>query len=89
MTEEKSKDKFKAGQTFLIGLAFFTTFSWSLYNSQVNRALNSASYFGALVLSGLVVGSIMAIDNVIACIPEPATLALLGFGGLSLIRKRR
>ena len=71
MTEEKSADKFRPGQVFLIGLAFFTTFSWSLYNSQVNRALNSASYFGALALSGLVVGSIMAIDNVIGVIIQP------------------
>ena len=47
MTEEKSKDKFRAGQTFLIGLAFFTTFSWSLYNSQVNRALDG--YFGLFI----------------------------------------
>ena len=71
MTEEKSKDKFRAGQTFLIGLAFFTTFSWSLYNTQVNRALNNANYFGALALSGFIVGIVMAIDNIIGVIIQP------------------
>lgn len=71
MSSEKSEDKFRVGQTFLIGLAFFTTFSWSLYNSQVNRALNSASYFGSFILSGLIVGIIMAIDNIIGVIIQP------------------
>ncbi len=71
MSEEKSKDKFRPGQTFLIGLAFFTTFSWSLYNTQVNRALNSADYFGSLLLSGFIVGVIMAIDNIIGVIIQP------------------
>jgi maltose/moltooligosaccharide transporter len=69
MTEEKSASKFRPGQVFLIGLAFFTTFSWSLYNSQVNRALDG--YFGLLPLSGLIVGSVLAIDNVIGVIIQP------------------
>jgi maltose/moltooligosaccharide transporter len=69
MTEEKSANKFRPGQVFLIGLAFFTTFSWSLYNSQVNRALDR--YFGLLALSGLIVGAILAIDNVIGVIIQP------------------
>ena len=69
MSKEKSEDKFKAGQTFLIGLAFFTTFSWSLYNTQVNRALDN--YFAGFLLAGFTVGIIMAIDNIIGVIIQP------------------
>ncbi|MFX1234594.1 MAG: MFS transporter [Promethearchaeota archaeon] len=69
MAEEKSEDKFKAGQTFLIGLAFFTTFSWSLYNTQVNRALDN--YFAGFILAGFTVGIIMAVDNIIGVIIQP------------------
>jgi len=69
MTEEKSNDKFRAGRTFLIGLAFFTTFTWSLYNTQVNRALDS--YFAGFLLAGFTVGIIMAIDNIIGVIIQP------------------
>ncbi len=69
MTEEKSNEKFRAGQTFLIGLAFFTTFTWSLYNTQVNQQLDI--YFAGFALAGFTVGIIMAIDNIIGVIIQP------------------
>ncbi len=34
-------------------------------------------------------GNELAIDNIIACIPEPATLALLGLGALVLLRRKK
>ena len=69
MSEETKNEKFKAGQTFLIGLAFFTTFTWSLYNTQVNQQLDL--YFSGFVLAGLLVGLVMAIDNIIGVIIQP------------------
>ncbi|MFX0033391.1 MAG: MFS transporter [Candidatus Hermodarchaeota archaeon] len=69
MSNEKSKEKLKVGRTFLIGLAFFTTFSWSLYNTQVNRALDN--YFAGFLLAGFTVGIIMAVDNIIGVIIQP------------------
>ena len=68
MSESKN-EKFKAGQTFLIGLAFFTTFTWSLYNTQVNQQLDI--YFSGLALAGLLVGLVMAVDNIIGVIIQP------------------
>jgi len=69
MAEERSEEKFRPGQTFLIGLAFFTTFTWSLYNTQVNQALDN--YFEGFLLAGFTVGIIMAIDNIIGVIIQP------------------
>lgn len=66
---ESNNGKFKAGQTFLIGLAFFTTFTWSLYNTQVNQQLDI--YFSGLALAGLLVGLVMAVDNIIGVIIQP------------------
>ncbi len=31
----------------------------------------------------------LAIDNVIACVPEPATLAFLGLGGMLLLKRKK
>ena len=69
LSDEGSGEKFRAGQTFLIGLAFFTTFTWSLYNTQVNQALDN--YFEGFLLAGFTVGIIMAIDNIIGVIIQP------------------
>ena len=65
MAEEKTSEKFRPGQTFLIGFAFFTTFSWSLYNTQVNQQVQL--YIPLLTI----VGIIMAIDNIIGVIIQP------------------
>jgi maltose/moltooligosaccharide transporter len=65
MVEEKSSEKFRYGQTFLIGLAFFTTFTWSLYNTQVNQQVKL--YIPILTIVGL----IMAIDNIVGVIIQP------------------
>jgi maltose/moltooligosaccharide transporter len=65
MAAERSSEKFRPGQTFLIGFAFFTTFSWSLYNTQVNQQVQL--YIPLLTI----VGIIMAIDNIIGVILQP------------------
>ena len=70
MVESKSKEKFDIKHTFLIGLAFFTTgISWSLYNTRVSQQLDD--YFAGFVLAGLIVGILMALDNLIGVIIQP------------------
>lgn len=70
MAENKSKEKFDIKHTFLIGLAFFTTgISWSLYNTRVSQQLDD--YFAGFVLAGLIVGILMALDNLIGVIIQP------------------
>lgn len=70
MTESKSEEKFDIKHTFLIGLAFFTTgISWSLYNTRVSQQLDD--YFAGFVLAGLIVGILMALDNLIGVIIQP------------------
>ena len=70
MAESKSKEKFDIKHTFLIGLAFFTTgISWSLYNTRVSQQLDD--YFAGFVLAGLIVGILMALDNLIGVIIQP------------------
>ena len=54
------KSKFRAGQTFTIGLAFFSSeISWALYNSQVPLILDT--YLTSFFLIGL----LMSLDNMI------------------------
>ncbi len=66
MAEQSPKEKLNLPLVFYIGLAFFTTgISWSLYDTQVNRQLNV--YFGLL----LIVGFLMALDNIIGVIIQP------------------
>jgi len=70
MAESKSKEKFDIKHTFLIGLAFFTTgISWSLYNTRVSQQLDD--YFAGFVLAGLIVGILMALDNLIGVFIQP------------------
>ena len=70
MAESKSKEKFDIKHTFLIGLAFFTTgISWSLYNTRVSQQLDD--YLAGFVLAGLIVGILMALDNLIGVIIQP------------------
>jgi len=70
MAESKSKEKFDIKHTFLIGLAFFTTgISWSLYNTRVSQQLDD--YFAGFVLAGLIVGILMAVDNILGVIIQP------------------
>lgn len=58
--------------TFLIGLGFFTVgIIWNIYNIAV------PIYLGELGLSGLIVGIVMAMDNIFAVIFQPV------FGALS------
>ena len=64
LTEEQ--EKFAIGQTFFIGLAFFTTgIAWSMYNTQVNIML--FYYLGSYAL----VGAWMAMDNLVGIIIQP------------------
>jgi hypothetical protein len=55
------------------------------------KALNTTEtyktgYFWLMATSG---DSVVAVDNAQYVVPEPATVCLLGFGALSLIRRRR
>lgn len=71
MSESKSKEKFNVGQTFLIGLAFFTSeIAWALYNAQVPLLLNS--YITLLSI----IGFWMALDNILGLILQPLTGSL-------------
>ena len=66
MSESEKKEKLDVRNTFLIGLAFFTTgISWSMYNTQVNFTL--FQYLGLYAL----VGAWMAMDNLIGVIMQP------------------
>jgi maltose/moltooligosaccharide transporter len=69
LENEKSKEVGML-KVFVIGLAFFTTaLPWSLYNVQVNQKLNG--YLGALTFSGLLVGVLMALDNIVGVVIQP------------------
>lgn len=66
----KNDEIFDVRRTFFIGLAFFTTgISWSLYNTQVSQQLDI--YFEGFIFAGLMVGLLMAIDNLIGVIIQP------------------
>lgn len=61
-----SESKFRAGQTFTIGLAFFSSeIAWSLYNAQVPLLL------GNYLTSLFIIGLWMALDNIIGVIIQP------------------
>ena len=60
------KSKFRAGQTFTIGLAFFSSeIAWALYNAQVPLLL------GTYLTSFFLIGLFMALDNMIGVIIQP------------------
>lgn len=66
MMTKMSESKFRAGQTFTIGLAFFSSeIAWSLYNAQVPLLL------GEYVTSFFIIGLLMALDNIIGVIIQP------------------
>jgi len=59
-------EKFKVGKTFIIGLAFFSSeIAWSLYNAQVPPMIK---FYTTL---NVIVGLLMAIDNIIGLILQP------------------
>ena len=61
-----SESKFRVGQTFTIGLAFFSSeIAWALYNAQVPLIL------GEYITSLFVIGFFMALDNIIGIIIQP------------------
>jgi maltose/moltooligosaccharide transporter len=61
-----SETKFRAGHTFIIGLAFFSSeIAWSLYNAQVPLLLRD--YLSSFFL----IGFLMALDNIIGVIIQP------------------
>ncbi|MFX0187968.1 MAG: MFS transporter [Candidatus Hodarchaeota archaeon] len=68
MSEEAIKqEKFKVGLVFLIGLAFFATeVVWNMYDSQVSILLKNK-----FLLSALIVGIILGIDNLMGAIIQP------------------
>ncbi len=62
----ESTPKLNVKQTFLIGLAFFSSeIAWALYNAQVPLLLRA--YLSSLFMIGL----LMAIDNIIGVILQP------------------
>jgi len=62
----ESTPKFNIKQTFLIGLAFFSSeTAWALYNAQVPLLLDA--YIPSLFMIGL----LMALDNIIGVILQP------------------
>ncbi|MFX0000985.1 MAG: MFS transporter [Candidatus Hermodarchaeota archaeon] len=70
MSENEKEGKLDIKQTFIIGLAFFTTgISWSLYNTQVSQQLDL--YFSGVLIAGLIVGALMTLDNVVGVIIQP------------------
>lgn len=61
-----SESKFRVGQTFTIGLAFFSSeIAWALYNAQVPLLLED--YLTSLFL----IGFFMALDNILGIIIQP------------------
>ncbi|MBY9004597.1 MAG: MFS transporter [Candidatus Lokiarchaeota archaeon] len=61
-----SESKFRVGQTFTIGLAFFSSeIAWALYNAQVPLLL------GNYVSSLFIIGLFMALDNILGIIIQP------------------
>jgi len=61
-----SESKFRVGQTFTIGLAFFSSeIAWALYNAQVPLLL------GDYLSSFFLIGFFMALDNIIGIIIQP------------------
>lgn len=70
MSEGEKEGKLDIKQTFVIGLAFFTTgISWSLYNTQVSQQLDQ--YFTGVLIAGLIVGALMTLDNLVGVIIQP------------------
>ena len=70
MSEGEQEEKLNIKQTFIIGLAFFTTgISWSLYNTQVSQQLDN--YFTGVLIAGIIVGALMTLDNLVGVIIQP------------------
>lgn len=61
-----SESKFRVGQTFTIGLAFFSSeIAWALYNAQVPLLL------GDYLTSLFIIGFLMALDNILGVVIQP------------------
>jgi len=66
----ENEEKLDIKQTFIIGLAFFTTgISWSLYNTQVSQQLDI--YFAGIAIAGFLVGLLMTLDNLLGVVIQP------------------
>ena len=69
-----SESKFRAGHTFIIGLAFFSSeIAWSLYNAQVPLILqyDAVTNPNGYLTSFFLIGLLMALDNIIGVIIQP------------------
>jgi hypothetical protein len=62
--------------------------SWNSIGSDARNVNSDNASYTTTSPNELVVLQVDALTGVIRAIPEPATLALLGFGGLALIRRR-
>jgi hypothetical protein len=77
--------------TFYVGMdeQLHVVFNYGLYKSMAQPTDDYIRFIFELNSGTLDTCSYLYIDNVmLTCIPEPATLTLLGLGGLALLRRR-